>query len=346
MLPTILLASLLSLQAPAPVRPGWVERLPEAPGRLYALGTADLGSQEGQAITRAGERARLEVVARLRATVKGQTSVATQTRETQETGQKAVGTGIREVRDDVSVGVRAEDLPGLVVEQTFTDPGAGTVYALAYLDLAQAQTTLGSRLDRIREARVRQDREVTRRALWKLRKLTMDLDRLEESIGLVALAGLAADLRPALQKERAAVDKRLDELNGADLPPVDFSRTAMAVRANVDLPLGVETYLKTQVGACGLIARDMNPDLVLDLTFSGGPKGPDFIYPDMDVYSGLSYRLEAKLTITEAGGAPLTRSVPIAIVQGASPEGMVNQFRRQIERWLPRLLAEFKAEMQ
>ena len=346
MFSALLLSAALSLQpAPSP-RPAWVERLPEAPGRLYAMGTADLGAREGQSITRASDRARLEVVTRLRATVKGQTSVATRTAELKREGVTAVGSGERVVRDDVSVGARAEDLPGLVVEQTFTDPGARTVYALAYLDLPLARTTLASRLDRIGQTRARLGRELSRKALWKLRKLTLDLDRLDESIALLAVTGVGADLRPALQAERAAVDLRMDQLNQADLPPVDFSKTAMSIRSNVDLPLGVESYLKTQVTACGLIAREMDPDLVLDLAFTGGARGPEFIFTDMDIYSGLTYRMEARLTLTEGGGAPLTRTVPIVIVQGDSPEGMVNQFRRQIERWLPRLLGEFKAEMQ
>jgi len=340
-----LLLSTLMLAQPAP-RPQWVEHLPEAPGRLYAMGTADLGAQEGQSITRASDRARLEVVARLRATVKGQTSVATSTIELKRDGQQTVGAGQRVTRDEVSVGARAEDLPGLVVEQTFTDAPARTVYALAYLDLTQARSTLASRLERSRQARLRLGQDLTRKVLWKLRRLTLDLDRLEETIGLLALTGTGNDLRPALLIERAAADQRMDQLNQANLPPVDFSRTAMAVRANVDLPLGVETYLKAQVTACGLIAREMDPDLILDLTFAGGSKGPEFIFADMDIYSGVTYRMEAKLSLVEGGGAPLTRSVPIVIVQGDSPEGMVNQFRRQIERWLPRLLGEFKAEMQ
>ena len=339
-------ALLASPQAPVAPRPGWVERLPEVQGRLYAMGMADLGSPEGQSITRASDRARLEVVARLRSTVKGQTSIATRSTELRREGRNAAGAGERVVRDEVSVGARAEDLPGLVVEQTFTDAAARTVYALAYLDLVQARATLGSRLDQIRQARVRLGGETTRKALWNFRRLTVDLDKLEEAIGLLALAGTGLELRTALQAERAEVDLRLDRLNQASLPPLDFSRMAMAVRANVNLPPGVDAYLRSQVTACGLSTRELAPDLILDLTFAGGAKGPDFIFADMDIYSGLTYRLEAKLTLLEGGGAPVTRSIPLLIIQGDTPEGMVNQFRRQVERWVPRLLGEFKTEMQ
>ena len=344
----LILSALLAAQAPTgSTRPDWIERPPEAPGRLYAMGSADLGYQEGQSIIRASDRARLEVVARLRTTVQGQTRVTTRTTETALPGEKAFGSGDRQVRDDLTVGTRAEDLPGLVVEQTFTDPAARTVYALAYLDLSQARATLASRLEGIRQARERVPLDPpSRKALWRLRKVTLDLDRLEETLGVLALTGVAGDLRPALQEERRQVDVRLDKLNPADLPAVDFSRMAMALHANVELPLGVEAFLKSQVNACGLVAREMNPDLVLDLAFAGGSKGPEFIFADMDLYTGITYHLEAKLTLKEGAGVPVTRSIPILIVQGDSPEGMVNQFRRQVERWLPRLLADYKAEMQ
>ena len=354
MVSALVLAALIALQQPAPgpaprlapalpvTRPAWVERLPEVPGRLYALGTADLVAQEGQSIARASVRARLEVVGRLRSTVKGQTSIATRTRETQLDGR----TGERVVRDEVSIGVKAEELPGLVVEQTFTDAGARTVYALAYLDLVQARASLGSRLDGITQARTRLGAEASRKALWKVRKLSQDLDRLEEALALLASAGIGLDLRPAFQAERAAVDLRLAQLKQADLPPVDFAHIAVAVRANVELPAGVEAWLRTQLTTCGLLSRDLEPELILDLAFAEGSKGPEFIHADLDFYSGVTYRLEAKLSLTEGGGAPLTRPVPILIVQGDSPEGMVNQFRRQIERWLPRLLEAFKAELQ
>ena len=71
-------------QSPAPTaesRPAWISVLPDAPGRLYAVGTADLGASETEARTRASDRARIEVVSRLRATVKGETAVLTQTHE-------------------------------------------------------------------------------------------------------------------------------------------------------------------------------------------------------------------------------------------------------------------------
>jgi len=328
-----------------PARPDWIENLPGGAGRLYAMGTSDLGGSEGESITRASDRARLEVVTRLRATVRGRTSVTTRTSELARGSAKS-GAADRQVRDEVSVGARAEDLPGLVVEHTYTDRPARTVYALAYLDLALAQSGLAARLDQVRAGRTRVGGEWSRKARWRLRKLQQDLNRVDESIALLAVTGVGLDLRPALQTERAALDQALQRLEGKPLPPIDLAKTTMGLRANVDFPPGIQAYLESQITDCGLIYRNLNPDLVVDLSFSGGSQGPEFIFVDADPYSGINYRTEAKMTILEGQGMALTRPVPIQLSQAGSPEGMVNQFRRVFERRLPKLVAEAVAELE
>jgi hypothetical protein len=327
-------------------RPGWIEALPDVPGRLYALGTAELRGNEGEAIARASDRARLEVVTRLRATVKGRTSVTTRTSEVQQGGAKATGGGERQVRDEVSVGAAAEDLPGLVVERTHSDPSARTVYALAYLDLALARGGLAARMDQARSARLRVGDELSRKARWRLRKLHEELNRIDESISLLAVTGTGLDLRPALQAERSALDKGLQRLESQPLPPMDLAKTAMGLRANVDFPPGIQAYLEAQIVECGLLYRNLNPDLVLNLTFSGGSRGAEFIFVDADPYAGITYQMDARMVIQEAQGMALTRPVPLQLSQADSPEGMVNQFRLLFERRLPKLVAEVLNELQ
>jgi hypothetical protein len=323
-----------------------VETLPELPGRLYALGTAELRTSEGEAIARASDRARLEVVARLRATVQGQTRISTQVTQSQRSGGPAAAAADRQVRDEVRVSARAEDLPGLVVERTHCDPAARTAYALACLDLAQAGTALGGRLDRARDARLRLGAEVSRRARWRMRKELDDLDGLDATLDLLEPAGLGRDLRGPIQAERAAATGRLHQMDGEALPPLVPARTATALRTNVDLPLGIEAYLQAQIRERGLLQRNLNPDLVLDLSFFEGSRGAEFIRADVDLYSGTIYRIEATLTVLEGSGMPLTRPMTLQLSQAGSPEGMVEQFRRAFERRLPRLVAEALAAFQ
>ena len=351
MVPRAMLAVLVTVggciaQVPAPARPGWIETLPEAPGKLYALGTASLGGNEGEAINRASDRARLELAARLRATVRGSTSVTTRSSELQREGLKSVGSQDRQVRDEVSVGAKAEDLPGLAVERTFSDPSGRTVYALACLDLGQAQSTLAARLDQLRERRIRIGAELSLRARWRLRTLQADLARLDESIGLLALTGTGLGLRPQLQSERVLVADRLAQMEGKALPALDLAKTTVALRVNVDLPPAIVAYLEAQIRECGLLNRNLDPDLVLELSFAGGTQGPELIAADMDLYQGIRYRIEARMTILDGeGGTALTRPVPLQLIQYGSPEGMINDFRRLFERRLPRLIAEVQAEL-
>jgi hypothetical protein len=334
------------LPAAGPAKPDWIENLPEVPGRLYAMGTAELSGTEGDAIARASDRARLGVVSRLRATVKGRTSVTTRTSELQQPGGKASGAGERQVRDEVSVGAAVEDLPGLVVERTHSDPVGRTVYALAYLDLAVARGALAARLDQAKASRIRVGDELSRKARWRLRKLQDELGRIDGAITLLAFTGTGLELRPALQTERGAVDKALQRLENKDLPPMDLSRTAMGLRANVEFPPGIQAYLESQILECGLVYRNLNPDLILSFTFAGGARGPEFIYVDVAPYSGVTYQLDAKMVILEGEGLAITRPVPLQLSQSDSPEGMVNQFRRLFERRLPKLVAEVVTEVQ
>jgi len=334
---------LLGAESASP-RPDWIENLPDGAGRLYALGTSDLGGNEGESITRAADRARLEVVTRLRATVQGRTSVTTRTSELQQGSAKSA-VGDRQVRAEVSVGARAEDLPGLVVERTHTDRAARTVYALAYLDLTLAKGGLAARLDQVTAGRTRVGNELSRKARWRLRKIQEELNRVDESIALLAVTGVGLDLRPTLQAERAVLDKCLQRLESRPLPPLDLAKTTMGLHANVDFPPGIQTYLEAQITDCGLIYRNLNTDLVVELTFTGGSQGPEFIFVDANPYSGVNYRTEAQMTILEGQGMALTRPVPLQLSQSGSPEGMVNQFRRLFERRMPKLVAEALTEL-
>jgi hypothetical protein len=346
-LPFLPLAALLagpSPQGPAAEPPPWVQALPETPGRLYALGAADLGAKEGQALAQASDRARLAVVSRLRATVKGQTAQATRTTETLRDGQRLAGAGERQVRDEVSVTARAEDLPGLVVERTFVDLRGGTAYALAYLDLAQARAALAGRLAGIREARGRAGKEISWKTRWRLRRVLADLGRLEDALALLAPAGAGGELGPGVRDLRESLEKDLADLGKVALPAPTLAGVAVAFRCNVDLPPGVAAYLESRIAACGAVHRELDPDLALELSFAGGAQGPEFLFPDMDVYGGLSYRLEAQLGLVDPGGAPVARAVPIQLAQGRTPEGLVERFRRKFERELPRLFAQFLAQ--
>ena len=342
--------SLLLAQAPVPeaaARPGWIQVLPDAPGRLYALGMADLSDGESRALARASDSARSAVVAQLRTSLKKSTAKVTRLSERAQGDGSVSRSGESQVNNTLSVSTHAEDLPGLVVERTFVDPGARAAYALAYLDLGKARNALAATLDRIHEDGERVGAERSRRARWRYRKLKGDLDRLDETLGLLSLTSAGQELRPRLQQERKLVASRLEALDRGELPPLDFSRLAVAIRANAQLPAGLEDYLNYEIRACGALPRNLAPDLILELTFQGGDSGkPEFIFTDVDVYTGVTYCLEAKLRLLEQGGEPLGRTLPVEVRQDGSPEGMIKAFRRRISLVLPNLFSEFRKDLE
>jgi len=121
--------------------------------------------------------------------------------------------------------------------------------------------------------------------------------------------------------------------------------SARELRTDARVLAATNRDLEAQITDCGLIYRNLNPDLVVELTFTGGSQGPEFIFVDANPYSGVSYRTEAQMTILEGQGMALTRPVPLQLSQSGSPEGMVNQFRRLFEHRMPKLVAEALTEL-
>lgn len=334
--------------AQSPVtRPDWVETLPRVPGRIHALGQADLGTSEAQAVTQAGERARLEVVARLRSTVKGQTVIQTQSVTTQATGEaRGAGYGEKRVADTVSVSAQAEDLPGLSVERTFVDPGARVVYALAALDLEQATHALAGRLDRIRALRERAEGEDSRPARWRIRKARTDLDLLEAQWALLSPAGLAPALQEGIALERGKVDRRFAKLQGASLPSLKLESLGVALRCNVDLPPNLQTWMETQVKASGLKLRDAGADFILELTCQGGSKGPELLFAEVQLLGPLLYRIEGRLQLRDARGLDIGRPLPISLAQEDRAEGLLEAFQKLYRRRMEDLVEQLRRELE
>jgi len=334
-----LIALVLVLPSPSESqRPAWIESLPSEPGRLYALGTADFGpaTSEGRALAQASDRARLEVIARLRVNVRGQLSTTTRTSQSGSGGTSLSGYGERVTRDDVRVGTQAEDLPGLAVARTY----------LAVLDLEQASQSLHERLSTLKASRLALEKERNRRARWRLRRLQGDFARLNELATLLAPVAPLESFRAQAQAEGEAVNRRLALLEAADLPPLELQKCAMALRPNMALPTGLEDFLVSQITTTGLKCREAGPDFRLELTFSGGSKGPDFIFAEPQFGGAILYRIEAAVQITDAGGVVLAKAPPIALCQQDTPEGLTAQFRRQFERRWGMLVDQLLAELQ
>lgn len=260
------------LLAQGNVKPMWVNQLPSAPGRVYAMGMAILTSTEAGAIRQAQNNARGEVLARLRASVKATTDTRTSSVVQRSTGGPTTGSSTQTYNQNVSVTAQATELPGLTVEETWTDTKQNTVYALAYLDVVAAHTELSKRFEAQRTDLASETAEgVARERLRKLQRMRAaqaEMAKLDDMAGLLVAAGGDAALRGEVRAQRLAVDKLLDQLKAS---------LTFCVGGDRDLGVGgdVASALRNAVLKAGLGWAEQDGEFTLVLRFQGNRQGVD-----------------------------------------------------------------------
>lgn len=202
------------------VKPIWVTTLPQQAGRVYAMGLAPLASGQTEAVTQAAQNARAEVITRLRANVKSETSVVSRSTLTKDTTGKATGSSEQQVGQNTRIQTQATGIPGLVVEESWLDAKGGTAYALAYLDVPIAEREIRSRFaaeknDLAQEGDTPAAPRERMRLLNRLKNAQAELVRLDDLAGLIAAGGGDDQLRGQVRTSRLAVDRRLDQLRGS-----------------------------------------------------------------------------------------------------------------------------------
>lgn len=208
-------------QAPAArTRPGWVSTLPSREGRVYAMGLAATAPGEGEAIAQASRNARTEVLTRLRANVRSETSVQSKSTLSQQAGGKATGSSEQQVGQDTRIQTEATELPGLAVEETWLDTKGATAYALAYLDVVVAERELRARFtarknDLAQEPGTSAAPRERMRKLSRLKGAQTELAKLDDMAALIAAGGGDGQLRGQIRAGKLAVDRQLDQLRGS-----------------------------------------------------------------------------------------------------------------------------------
>ena len=211
---------------PAPVhqdqgpRPDWIDRLPQRPGRVYALGLAAYAPGEGQARTQAAARARAEVLTRLRATIKADTQISSQSSVSRELGGRTTARSDQQVDQNTHIQAQATELSGLGVEATWADPAERTAYALAYLDIAVAEREVRTRFKALQED-LGQERSVAGAPRERLRKLNRlnaaqgELAKLDDLSALLTAGGGDEQLRAQVRAAKLDLDRQLEQLRSS-----------------------------------------------------------------------------------------------------------------------------------
>jgi len=214
---TVLFAG-LAWAAPDGGRPAWIAALPDQPGRIYAVGVAPLSPGQARALAQAADNARGEVLSRLRATVHAETTSTAQASMTRDAAGHSSGAASQQLAQSTRIQASARDLPGLAVAGTWVDTAAGTVYALAYLDLPVAEGELRARCDALAPDLDPALPEAPRERLGVLHKLRVvqgGLAALADAGALLAAGGGDPALRARIEAAKRAVDGRVEQLRSA-----------------------------------------------------------------------------------------------------------------------------------
>ena len=198
------------------LRPTWIEVLPDRPGRLYAMGLAPLTGAEGEAIKQASQNARVEVVSRLRSSVKSESLLSDSASSRRQLGGPTTAEARQSLEQSSKISTQVMDLPGLSIAETWVDAKGRTVYALAYLDVTSSQMDMQLRLDDIRKLMGEGEDGSTpkerARSIQSLKKGRTELLKLERWADLLAAGGGLAMVRSDIRNTQSGLERRLDQL--------------------------------------------------------------------------------------------------------------------------------------
>ncbi len=119
-------------------QPGWISQHPERSGFVYGVASAEIYGSEANALERAREQARVDLLGRIRVAVGG--SVEARSRMEMRNDQV---TDLTEVlTQQASSRVEEVELPGIEVTETWVSPNGKDAWALARLNRAEAEQQL------------------------------------------------------------------------------------------------------------------------------------------------------------------------------------------------------------
>nr|WP_320131920.1 hypothetical protein [uncultured Holophaga sp.] len=328
------------------IQPIWVQTLPSAPGRVYAMGLAPVTTGDAQAVRQATQNARVEVISRLRSSVKGSTSLSSHAEVQRQGGQKATGSSTQILDQSSTIQTQAVELPGLAVEETWVDRKGSTAYALAYLDVPAAEGELRNRFESLRHDLALDSgtsgapRERLKR-LQALRSAQAEMDRLDDLAGLISAGGGDPSLRRSVRDQKLAVDRLLDRLRNS---------LTLCIAGDRDLGTGgdIANLVRNAVLKQGLGWQERSAEFTLKLRFQGNRQGWDIHRRRWWEYSRTADFVVARgvleITLLDQAGTEYESTVIEAKGVGTSEfqadQRLLKDYKDKLEETLGEWLAE------
>lgn len=255
--------------------PDWVNNPPQRNGFAYGVGSGDLWGDKADAIRRAGDAARVNLVSQLRVTVSGDLSSTVQERKATGKQTELVQT----VQNTIRSQVPAVELDEVKVTETFFEKKF--VYALAELDRVKAASRMRGQISDLETQVITIDNKPrSGSSLQQLRvvlpalKLFAQRDRLADQLALVGTQRKKPALSDELQQIQANIYALFNQLQ---------VRIVMTDAGAEDIAAGVVEALTEQ----GMRINDQGYyDLMIQVSATLRPvekNGSHFVFADSRV---------------------------------------------------------------
>lgn len=189
--------------------PEWVTNTPEQDGMAFGTGSADVWGDKNDAVRRAGEAARVNLVSQLRVSISGDSS--TDIQERKATGKETEL--VQTMRNTIRSSVPAVELDEVKITESHVE--GKYAYALAALDRQQAASRIRGQISDIEDEivainnRPRQGDTLEQvRVLLPALQLFAQRDRLADQYAFVSMQRK----KPALSEDLAAVQRQIYSL--------------------------------------------------------------------------------------------------------------------------------------
>jgi len=119
-------------------KPDWIVNEPTRAGQAYGVGSAEVYTNEAEALQRARDAARVAMVQKLKVTVTG--SFSQDTQETRQTGKQTKLS--KTVRNTITSRIPEAQFDNLKVQENYVDSVNRVAYSLVHLDRVKATSLL------------------------------------------------------------------------------------------------------------------------------------------------------------------------------------------------------------
>lgn len=189
--------------------PEWVTSIPEQKGMAFGTGSADIWGDKSDAVRRAGEAARVNLVSQLRVTISGDSSADIQERKATGKETELVQT----MRNTIRSSVPPVELDEVKITESHVE--GKYAYALAALDRQQASSRIRGQIGSLEEEIIAIDKRPREgdtleqvRVLLPALQLFAQRERLADQYALVSMQRT----KPALNDELAGIQRQIYSL--------------------------------------------------------------------------------------------------------------------------------------